>query len=337
MVEDLSLNEEHRDVIRAFWQQLSLEQSPWAAALTETSSYSEAMLRLLVYLFRGTGLLFVEPKLLRPLAVPFFERELAESEHILRTLKETTQRLKEAGGNPVIVFGEGTNLFYKDDHLRRVKIPLEGREKFLQSPERLSTNVAARAVLQSVLFPTLAYISGPGEMAYYPQLRDYYALHGVPMPWIVPRVSMTFVTPEAQHVLEKLGLQAWDQLPTRWEDCMQQQLVGMDQLANLWKRSATDVLDHRIASSIVEREVAQAIQRLSDKAIKHHLDTIGIPSHGLHLLHNLLHPHEKLQERVLSWWNFQALTSENLVLTLLQLIDWRAKGHHYVYLNSSNL
>jgi len=70
-------------------------------------------------------------------------------------------------------------------------------------PEHFSTNAVARTVLQSSLFPTLAYVAGPGEFAYYHQLRDYHHYHNVPMPWIVPRLSGTLITPEAESMLRK--------------------------------------------------------------------------------------------------------------------------------------
>lgn len=60
-------------------------------------------------------------------------------------------------------------------------------------PEKLSTNVAARAVAQEYLFPTLAFIAGPGEIAYWAELTKTFQLFEMKMPPVVPRLNMTIV------------------------------------------------------------------------------------------------------------------------------------------------
>jgi len=229
-VEDLILSDHHLEEICSFCEEANFSRTLWEPPLRPGDSFAGAMMRLLVQLFAGTGLVFVEPKLLRPLAVPFVQKEIRESMALFQVLQGTTQRLISAGGDPILNLEEPTNLFYKTDQGLRRKVRREG-ERFLigeeayteeqllllseQEPMRWSCNAAARTVLQSLLFPTLAYVAGPTELGYFRQLLDYHRAHGVPMPWIVHRLSATFIPRDAANDLEACGLEPWDPIPEK--------------------------------------------------------------------------------------------------------------------------
>src|SRR5699024_8817028 len=59
-------------------------------------------------------------------------------------------------------------------------------------PELLSNNVATRPLMQELLFPTLAFIGGPGEIAYWAALQRAFAALEIKMPPVVPRLSLTY-------------------------------------------------------------------------------------------------------------------------------------------------
>ncbi|NIA32104.1 MAG: bacillithiol biosynthesis cysteine-adding enzyme BshC [Actinobacteria bacterium] len=44
----------------------------------------------------------------------------------------------------------------------------------LQRPEKLSPKAVLRPIVEDTLFPTIAYVGGPGEIAYWAQLKDLY-------------------------------------------------------------------------------------------------------------------------------------------------------------------
>ena len=75
-------------------------------------------------------------------------------------------------------------------------------------PERLSPNVLLRPALEAALFPTVAYLAGPGEIGYFPEARPLYAALDPklePQP-AVARWSGVVIDPKIEKILEKRRL-----------------------------------------------------------------------------------------------------------------------------------
>jgi len=75
-----------------------------------------------------------------------------------------------------------------------------------REPERFSPNVLLRPIVQDTLFPTVAYVAGPSELAYMGQLKGVYDHFGLPMPLIVPRATATITDANVTRFLSKTGL-----------------------------------------------------------------------------------------------------------------------------------
>jgi len=76
----------------------------------------------------------------------------------------------------------------------------------VETPERLSPNVLLRPVIEAALFPTLAYVGGPGEMEYLPEAAPLFASLGVEPQAHVPRWSGVIIEARVEKVLAKHGL-----------------------------------------------------------------------------------------------------------------------------------
>lgn len=299
-VEDLSLQEDHRKRISPYYD------------LGNETSYARAMARFMATLFKGTGLVFVEPYLFRPLAKSFFSKMIVE---------------------------KPTDLFFKDDRKRRVKIAQLGDstremlELIERSPERFSTNVFARPLLQSKLFPTVAYVAGPSEMLYYQSLGEAHHHHQIPMPVLVPRLSATLITKEAGDYLACLKLKPWENIPLTWEEAFPEIATSMHNAYQHWLQVAlhTGKIDG-VSPKTVHRTAFHISKAIRKDTWKHTTSKLGVPTHALHLLRNLLHPHQKLQERTLNWLYFQQRTDDNLIQELLKKLDWREQSHHYCFM-----
>jgi uncharacterized protein YllA (UPF0747 family) len=59
--------------------------------------------------------------------------------------------------------------------------------------------------VERALLPTVAYMAGPGELAYFAQVSAVSTALRVAMPFALPRTSMRIVTPEVQSTLRGLG------------------------------------------------------------------------------------------------------------------------------------
>lgn len=153
--------------------------------------------------------------------------ELERSEEVERVLHGTGAELEAAGyGLQVPILEGGVNLFlegpagrerlYRDDG--RFRLRMSGRVLDVDEirtaveadPMVLSPNVMLRPIVESRFFPTLSYVGGPGEIAYFAELGDYFRAHGAEMPVVYPRWSVTIIEGKIRKVLDKFGLEVDD-------------------------------------------------------------------------------------------------------------------------------
>lgn len=79
-----------------------------------------------------------------------------------------------------------------------------------EAPEQLSPNVLLRPVIEAHLWPTIAYVAGPGELGYFPQAAPLYEALAVAAQPAVPRFGARIVEGRVLKVLEKYGVAAED-------------------------------------------------------------------------------------------------------------------------------
>lgn len=93
-------------------------------------------------------------------------------------------------------------------HKRRLTV--EEANDFVGSSVRLSPNVLLRPVVERHLLPTVAYLAGPGEFAYFAQVSAVADALGAAQPLAIPRWSGMALPNETAETLSALNLQIDD-------------------------------------------------------------------------------------------------------------------------------
>lgn len=192
-------------------------------SLAASETVTDWFARLMARLFGKHGLVLVESSLpfVRKLEQPMFRAILEQNERLASLLLDAAERIG-AAGYPLQLQVEAhqANLFLYEDGDRLL---LERRgERFVtrrrsytreelmrlaeKEPERFSANVVTRALMQEHLFPTLAFVAGPGEVAYWAYFKEVFEHFGLRLPIVLPRLSVTLVEGAMERLLRECGL-----------------------------------------------------------------------------------------------------------------------------------
>ncbi len=182
--------------------------------------HSSAFAQLIARIFRGQGLLIAgsqHPEI-KKLFRETFKTSIKKRDEIEQKLEAQSKRIEQYYHQQVQL--GSTNLFYIAENGSRLKISYDDGhyrvsdkivfsrtellEKIESTPECFSPNVFLRPVIQDELLPTLAYVAGPGELAYYGQMRPYYQVFGKKMPIMLPRFGFTLLETAVQKAMDSL-------------------------------------------------------------------------------------------------------------------------------------
>ncbi len=186
-------------------------------------SFPTAFARFMNYLTGDLGIIFCNPadREIKKLLVPIFEKELntypETCERVIETSAIIEQRYEpQVKPQPINVFyinnnhrhliePRPKNMFaLKNSRQRFEKLQL--MEQLYSSPEKFSGNVILRPICQDYLLPTVAYIGGPSEIAYFGQFKRVYEFFGINMPIIYPRTSITILENRIANFISKNNL-----------------------------------------------------------------------------------------------------------------------------------
>ncbi|MGZ5487979.1 MAG: bacillithiol biosynthesis cysteine-adding enzyme BshC [Candidatus Aminicenantales bacterium] len=327
-------------------------------------SYVEAFGRWMTRLFKSRGLVLIDashPRL-KEMGREIFFREIAEGSPSTRRAVAASERLRQAGYEAQIPLHEGIlNQFYAERERQAIQwkdgaydikgLPAMATKEDLlklakEKPSLFSPNVLLRPLYQDAVLPTVAYVGGPSEIAYFGQLKGVYEAFGLPMPVIYPRKNVTIVERKIDHILKKYGLS----VPDLWRNAAgaigeitkqeipdsvgQALLLARDHLERDYAGVKAEILafDPGLTESadrakgkmnqqldFLQKKVQQAARKRNDIAVQQ-----------LHKALDNLFPNQRLQERVFNIVPYLIKYGAPFIDQLDQAIDIDVADHQFL-------
>ncbi len=325
-------------------------------SLDASASLAEWTARIMARLFLDTPLIVFAPDLpeARVLAQPIIERAIREPLLTSRLVNETGERLENLGYPRAVVKGDDECAFFLDMDGRRGKVTFDGNlfrmpdmdrvftpDEMLSiaasEPGRFSANVALRCLVQQRLFPVVAYVAGPGELAYWGQFKPLFDAFGLEMPVIYPRARCLLSTVKLNQLQAKLGIERNDlaQAPDAIADTVLRRMADegtetivaqhRGAIADAWQRFAEDLTPQSktaaaMAAKAAER-AAQEIERIERALLEGDGARATAVRGQVARLCTAFFPIRRPQERVLNVFSFLFEHGWNLIPRLLKEID----------------
>ncbi|MFM7722493.1 MAG: bacillithiol biosynthesis cysteine-adding enzyme BshC, partial [Bacteroidota bacterium] len=173
---------------------------------------------------------------LKELARPLFEKEL-QTLFIHEAVERQNEKLKLKGFEPAIN-PRSCNLFLIQDgnreRLERVGDEFRtvtsqqhySLEQLKSNLTIISPNVLCRPMYQECILPNVAYIGGPGELAYWIQLEDAFLQAGLDFPKLLHRNSATLIKKRDFEFMQKHQLD-WKELQLQIQKVKDQMLSAL--------------------------------------------------------------------------------------------------------------
>jgi bacillithiol synthase len=188
------------------------------------NSFRDAFGRWFLHLFAKHGVILAgsDDPGIKKLTFQPMQRAVENSLQLYKELDSQSSDLEKNGYKRQALV-QDSNLFYIDPDNGRVKLEqIDGKwhsgnslswdnDKLISEirahPEKFSPNVFLRPLLQDSLIPSIAYVAGPGELAYYGQMKRTYEWMQQPMPILIPRFSVTLVEPAIDRIMNELPIE----------------------------------------------------------------------------------------------------------------------------------
>ncbi len=188
------------------------------------ATFTQSFVSWINKLFEDSGLVFLDinnrefKQLLTPVFLHECEHRSEISQRII-TLSAELEKQYHAQVKPksvnLFMFHKGGR-YLIEPREQEQDFSLKGTRHYLSpdelklmvqsTPELFSPNVILRSICQDTILPTVVYVGGPGEIAYYAQFKPVYELFNVPMPIIYPRASVTILEERIEKIIQKYQL-----------------------------------------------------------------------------------------------------------------------------------
>jgi len=333
-------------------------------------NFGSAFARLFAKLFADWGVILLDaadPELHR-IAQPIYQIASERAAKLDEDLLARGKSLEAAGYHQQVKVTPSSTLLFTLRNGARVpvhrRINGDGSTEFLieqerisqtqllscvaSSPQDFSANVLLRPVIQDYLLPTLAYVGGSAEVAYFAQVGVVYEQILGRITPIVPRLSATIVEPKAKGLLERYRLRLTDlfQGPEKLRELMASRTLpqdlqsAFDQAEASLERSLAAIREAlaRLDTTLVDSATNAAskmqhqLTQLRSRAARAELRQAEIVGRHADLLCNSLYPNKTLQEREIAAVYFAARYEAEFLRSLYDTIHTDCLDHQVISL-----
>jgi bacillithiol biosynthesis cysteine-adding enzyme BshC len=301
-----------------------------AASYRKGETFGTAFAKFYAKVFSDLGVIFLNPldPELHRIAQPVFRAALEKAEEINRALLERNKELEAAGYVAQVKVTPSHTLCFYYEGGARTPVKHHDKEFFVgerklaaaeliqeteRCPELFSANVLLRPVMQDYLLPTLCYIGGPAEVAYFAQIEVVYRKLAGRLTPIVPRIFATLIEPRQAKLLDRYQISLADLFtsPEKTRDLVGSRalpdsiLKSFDQAAEhleqalLLIQAPLEKLDRTLidAAENAGTKMRYQLQGVRDKAARAETrKNTEVMRHAEELI-TMLYPNKDLQER----------------------------------------
>ena len=336
---------------------------------TPEATFSEAFGRLLTRLLGRWGLVIIDSENveLKKLAGPVITMKLMEKGRMNQLIQEQSEELrKENYHHQIKVKSEMLNVFiHKDNNripisllgelmsLNGTKVSLEDEELLKMAkehPEMFSPKVSFRPIIQDFLFPTVAYVGGPAELAYFAQLKKVYEFFDIEMPVIWPRASATLVDAKIQRHMQNTGTEPQDvfrdpkevfteillkNIPHEYDKIFKEAAIKMHDYTAWFKNmlQQEQILNPEVYETAFKKMHYQ-VEHIKNLALNKFTSRNQSLVNSWRRIQVQLYPHGKLQERTYNILYFLSRYGFWLMEYLMERLDITTDDHQFVNIPS---
>ncbi|MEO5904028.1 MAG: bacillithiol biosynthesis BshC, partial [Gemmatimonadaceae bacterium] len=299
------------------------------------SAYLELLRTILEPL--GVSVLDAAHPSVRAAAFPVLKQALIDSRAIEDSLIARSAELKQQNLLPQVKVVKGRSLVFEiaDGERDRVKTKDAPGVSANAKEGHLGPNVLLRPIVERSILPTVAYVGGPAEVAYFAQVTAVADAMKTPRPVVVARWSGMVVESRIQRILDRYSLAAEDfRDPHAAETRMARESLPadlMNRLAELRKSIESSVasLSSTQGSEILGSAVIEGLRR----NVTHRIDRLerryvaAVKRNGNEALREIaiargaLFPDGAPQERALNFIPFIARYGDEIISSVSAEID----------------
>lgn len=338
------------------------------SAYTPAATYAEAFARLLSATFANEGLILIDAagRDFHRLGAHVLRAAIERAAELEALLLERTRLLESRGYTAQVLVSPESSLLFLIDEKSGARLALKRRDDSIwiagkqqyssadlleildSAPERLSPNALLRPIFQDAILPTITYIGGPAEIAYFAQSQVLYqVILGRTTP-VLPRLSATLIEPALAKILAQHEISLPDIIASQPDELAQllgersmpfegkHKLAAAGNALNEELKSVTEWMERLDTELGKSAEVAASkmryqMDRLRRLAANHQLQKEASIRKHVDALYLNLFPDNHPQERIIGAVAFLAKYGEQLIPELIELAAQDCPGHRAVF------